>query len=496
MARRPVVLIHGYSATGESFASWKGILQARGYDSAAVHILTYKSLTNEVTLDDIAEGFDRALRVQMGLDQDEEFDAIVHSTGMLVVRAWLSKYSSRRDRLRHLVGLAPATFGSPLAHKGRGWLGAIFRGNREKGPDFLEAGEKVLNGLELGSRYTWDLAHVDLLGERPFYGETRSTPYVFVFCGTAKYDFPLNLISEDGTDGTVRLAGCPLNTRKIIIDLSTDPSGDESKRRVITAAWSNADIPLVPIRGLHHGTILSHPSAELVDLVIKALSVDSTNAYRVWLEEARAHAKGVYAQVTGLAQWQQLVFRVVDERGAPVPDYFIDFICSPDGSNWNSVKDAYPNFRLEVHVYSSDPSLRCFHIDLGSADIGGQKLGLRLIASSGTDLVGYQGYVEHLRGTDRDLNLWDGIIDLSSLNRQVKFFYPFTTTLVEICLNREPLPLSGFNELAFFPDAPERKALRVAQEITKEMRQRERDQTRLDELTRQFEKEVKKAKHD
>jgi len=30
-------------------------------------------------------------------------------------------------RLKHLIGLAPATFGSPLAHKGPSWLGALFQ---------------------------------------------------------------------------------------------------------------------------------------------------------------------------------------------------------------------------------------------------------------------------------------------------------------------------------------------------------------------------------
>jgi hypothetical protein len=33
----------------------------------------------------------------------------------------------------------------------------------------------------------------------------------------------------------------------------------------------------------------------------------------------------------------------------------------------------------------------------------------------------------------------------------VKFFYPFTTTLVELRMNREPLPVTGANALCFFP---------------------------------------------
>ncbi len=155
MPRLPIVLVHGYSDMGASFRTWRDLLQARGYDATTIHIGNYVSLSNEVTIKDIAEGFDRALRERAGLKPDEPFDAIVHSTGMLVVREWLVAYASRNERLKHLVGLAPATFGSPMAHKGRSWLGAIFKGGKEPGPDFMEAGDLVLAGLELGSRYTW-----------------------------------------------------------------------------------------------------------------------------------------------------------------------------------------------------------------------------------------------------------------------------------------------------------------------------------------------------
>jgi alpha-beta hydrolase superfamily lysophospholipase len=88
--RRPLVLVHGYSDRAESFDPWVRALTARGYDVAAVHVCSYRSLTNEVTIRDVAEGFDRALRMRTGLNADEEFDAIVHSTGMLVLRAWLT----------------------------------------------------------------------------------------------------------------------------------------------------------------------------------------------------------------------------------------------------------------------------------------------------------------------------------------------------------------------------------------------------------------------
>ena len=80
----------------------------------------------------------------------------------------------------------------------------------------------------------------------------------------------------------MRLAGCPLNTRKIVIDLTEDGARSGSARRVRAAAWSNVDIPLVPVAGLDHGTILSSPSDELVTLVDAALKVADADAYARW----------------------------------------------------------------------------------------------------------------------------------------------------------------------------------------------------------------------
>jgi hypothetical protein len=47
---------------------------------------------------------------------------------------------------------------------------------------------------------------------------------------------------------------------------------------------------------------------------------------------------------------------------------------------------------------------------------------------------------------------WDATLNISSLPKDtgIKFFYPFTTTLIELQLNREPLPLTGKNEVCWF----------------------------------------------
>jgi pimeloyl-ACP methyl ester carboxylesterase len=448
MQRNPIVLIHGYSDDGSVFKVWQKILEQRGYDVAMVHACTYRSLTNEVTIKDIAEGFDRALRIQADLGADEPFDAIVHSTGMLVIRAWLTAYAGRRERLKHLIGLAPATFGSPLAHKGRSWLGALFKGNRHLGPDFLEAGDKVLDGLELASRFTWDLAHLDLLGDETFYGPTRRTPYVFIFCGNESYSGLRQLVDEPGSDGTVRWAGCPLNTRKIILDLTRDPAREGSEKRISVADWKNTDIPLVPIDGKNHGTILSDPGADLAELVDNALQVSSGPAFTQWIEDATKRTRQARQKID---EWQQFLVRVVDERGDPVPDYNIQLFRRGSSATDSGIHE----FDVDVHTYKGDPSLRCFHVRL--ADIDYKKLPnlwIRVIASSGSQLVGYHGFgsekaSEPARPRD---GKWDASLDISSLadDTGIKFFYPFTTTLIELKLNREPLPLTGKNEVCWF----------------------------------------------
>jgi len=79
---------------------------------------------------------------------------------------------------------------------------------------------------------------------------------------------------------------------------------------------------------------------------------------------------------------------------------------------------------------------------------------VRVIASSGSQLVGYQGFgSEKSPGAPSpDDGKWDAGLDISSLvdDKGIKFFYPFTTTLIEIKLNREPLPLTGKNEVCWF----------------------------------------------
>ena len=260
---RPLLLLHGYSATGLDFKPLYQALRYRGVEATMLNVGNYVSLNNEVTIQDIAEGLERAIELTAALSNAEEFDCIVHSTGMLVVRSWLAHQkaavgSNRRlARLKHLIGVAPATWGSPQAHKGRTWLGALVKGSKTPGPDFLNAGKQVLDGLELGSKFTWDLAEVDLLGASPYFGSGPNTPYVAVFIGNTPYAGLSSVANDPGTDGTVRWSGCGLNTRKITcLDLTKTPIGPDGKSvtadgkplsRISMSGWaaeSRLDIPI------------------------------------------------------------------------------------------------------------------------------------------------------------------------------------------------------------------------------------------------------------
>jgi hypothetical protein len=217
-AQGRVLLIHGYSADWKAFHPWEKALYDAGIASETICVGNYVTLNNEVTIKDLGEAFDRALRktkFAIDLPGDEwTFDAVVHSTGMLVLRQWLTSdpflatnARSRIKRLKHLVGLAPATFGSPQGAQGRSWLGALVKGSKSLGPDFLNAGDLVLDGLELASKYTWDLAHKDMLGQNPLYDTGDGTPYVAIFIGNQPYDGLAAVANSPGTDGNRSLGG-------------------------------------------------------------------------------------------------------------------------------------------------------------------------------------------------------------------------------------------------------------------------------------------------
>lgn len=460
-SRNPVVFVHGYSDQGASWLPWREILRERlGLQNDDLRTCTYVSLNNEVTIPDIAEAFDRALSTQGGLQPDQPFDAMVHSTGMLVVRAWLAADPLRTKRLKRLIALAPATFGSPLAKQGRSWLGSIFKGNKHLGPDFLNAGNRVLEQLELASAFSWRLAESDILTRPSRYDNGPDTPFVFVFCGTGTYRGLREIVNKPGTDGTVRRAGCGMNVRRMALDLTE--KGIVARRekpelagtaelkphqRILADDWLLTDIPVHFVSdrdapgGVNHATILSAPPAELQELVVSAFQMTGAGrdggsspgqGYTDWLRQADAVAR--FGQLK--QQYQQFIVHAVDDRGDPITDYNVQLFRTSD------VENRIDEFDAEVDIYSGDASYRCFHVDVASllpkSGESGPGLSIRLIASSGTTYVGYLGYGFEEQA---EPGSWDASLtfDGPELER-FQFFHPYTTTLIRLYIERQVLP--------------------------------------------------------
>ena len=460
---RPLLLIHGYSADGLDFTNLYWALVDRKTEVKLLNIGNYISLNNEITIEDIAEGMQRAIDLTE-LNTSEEFDAIVHSTGMLVVRAWLAhqkiapEKNQRLKQLKHLIGLAPATWGSPQAHKGRTWLGALVKGNKTPGPDFLNAGNLVLDGLELGSRFTWDLAHADLLGPVPYFGTEPDTPYVAVFIGNTPYKGIASVANDPGTDGTVRWSGCGLNTRKITLDLTKTPTDAKGlpRDRVTISEWANdsrLNVPILAVDKRDHGSLISDPDSGMLDRIATFLDIANSDQYNGWLNEAQTwsvparqemlKSKGhlfTFWETHDLDGWQQFVVHARDGHGDPVTDYMIEvFELSPDGQTWQRAEE----ISVDVHTYGKDPSYRCLHVQLPKGiTTTPRPMQIRFQASTGTDVVTYQGYGSNNSKMEMRADSDPITIEITGeLNdKNATLFHPFTTTLVEVVLNRVPYP--------------------------------------------------------
>jgi hypothetical protein len=429
---RPIVYLHGYGGGPRAFDAWRARLAALGRSEG--HAVHYRTQSDDVSLFDLAEGFERALVAHPHLGAGRPFDAVVHSTGVLVLRAWLAARPLRRARLGRLVALAPATFGSPLAHLGRGMLGALFAGDRRAGPDFLEAGDRVLAALELGSAETWRLADQPL-------------PPGLIACGTDGFGFPARLAHPDGSDGVVRLAGCGPDAPETVLDLRRDVGGVP---RVRAVGRPVDPTPVVPVAGRNHATLLTAPPGWLVDLAARALSGDGRDdaasarriARRAAAERARAARDGV---PLGRRQW---LVRVEDDRGEAVPDYYLDPLVRPRGAHrWRPLRVARPQARFDVHVHRDDPSRRCFHLDGEAATDPGARVALRLLAESGSDRVGYAG---HRAPLDVDEpapapERWTAVAELDPARLEAP------TVRLRLRIDRTPLPPSGPSRLVAFP---------------------------------------------
>jgi hypothetical protein len=356
-----LVIIHGWSDSYQSFKALGRKLQKEGISPEIKHILlgNYVSLDDDVTFNDIAQALNNAWKDAYLPTDPRSVDVIVHSTGALVIRHWMTSFfRPNNNPIHRLLMLAPANFGSPLAHKGRSFVGRVIKGF--KSDRRFHTGTHILKGLELASPFSWDLAHRDLFDKDRWYGPGGVLCTVLV--GTSGYSGISAAANENGTDGTVRVSTASLNSTRISFDFSANPQDPK-----LTIKESNGLTAFARISGENHSTIAlkdGGPKNKItLDLIKESLKVDDKNfedfvirLSRISEEERKVGAERAFTQ-----SYQNTVVRLSDNLGSYIPDYFFEVFAKVHGSG--EVDDRLTSLIQEevltkVHAYGDNPAYR------------------------------------------------------------------------------------------------------------------------------------------
>lgn len=448
MPDKHVIIIHGWSDKYENMKEkLDSGLTGSGYST---HYINYKSLEDSATLEDLAEGLFEKLRMTMFKNTPVEtillqesqspkrtLKFITHSTGALVVRqmikqyAWYNGGKGIASHIDSIVFLAPANFGSPLAHKAPSLLGRIAKGNRDL-EDFGEVGVNILRALELASPKQWELADFDLFGSAPLYG--ASGIRAFVLTGGSGYDDIIrSFINEDGTDGTIVVSGANLNSRKYVIDFIHGASINDWDKK-------QPEIPFKIYPKLNHSTILEWDNIK--DDVITCL--DANKNYEKIGEDFGKTLK----EYADEKQYQQFIFRVTDDRERPVTDYLLQFNVwerkrklAPDSKEIRGqIKMNDEEARLSAnldemlrenaHPHSVSKEYRRFLVSPDKINKLLDKnyiITMSIFAESGDSKIFYK---------TKEFENYIIYDPLALVQGQISLFYKNTTTLVEIKIDR------------------------------------------------------------
>lgn len=388
-----VAIVHGWSDTSKSFADLSNFLKANGYTVSQIWLGDYISMDDDVRIEDAAKRMHDVIgELIANGDLKVPFDLIVHSTGGLVAREWIvSNYPDGKGcPAKRLVMLAPANFGSRLASIGKSMIGRVARGWN----NWFQTGAEMLKALELASPFQWDLARRDLLdpngeGTGP-YGVGKVWPFVIV--GSVGYPSGMRqIVNEDGSDGTVRVAAANLNVAGLTVDFTRDIAQPEIRPWHWRAGAKKIPLAVLPDR--NHTSIV-HPDPDTRDgktgseaefaellgqLILRALRCETQRQYDRVYEDWHALSEETAALAydddrrgdiflkeapapEALHQYMQVVTLVRDDHGQPVEDYFLEFY-SPETSGNEDIVRFQRDVLEHVHVNGERSSLRCLFID-------------------------------------------------------------------------------------------------------------------------------------
>lgn len=328
-----IVVLHGWSDHSDSFKPLVARLRALGLaDIMPIHLGDYVSMDDDVTYDDIIQAMQAAWKKAGLPTSPRSVDVIVHSTGGLVIRHWMTScYTPETNPVRRLLMLAPANFGSHLAHKGVSFLGRIAKGF--KSDRLFHTGEKILRGLELASPFTWELARKDRLQDGPaWYGPGRVLATVLV--GTGGYSGISAAANTSGSDGTVLVSTANLNPAFAQFDFATTPN--RPSRLMLDA---NGKTAFCRMPKENHSTIAGKDNGPknpaTLQLIRQALEVTDAgfDAHCQALATLNAQHRRDEQDNTYAQGYQNVVIYVEDDQHRPVGDYFIEVFAKQKTGN-------------------------------------------------------------------------------------------------------------------------------------------------------------------
>lgn len=207
MSKTHVDFLYGWAGSESTFGKLPGLLLREGYSVKELHLGKYTTGDDNLSIDDYAIALEKAVQSK---EFSVPFDIVIHSTGALVVRSWLSHYYTpkKKSPIRKFIMAAPANNGSRLARWGK------------KIP--WDRSNTVLDALRLASPYTWDLnwewlstqRHSNMKGLEIYHLQGTKNDIAFPGMLDRVDILDIPVFEEEGSDNTIRFCAANLMYRK------------------------------------------------------------------------------------------------------------------------------------------------------------------------------------------------------------------------------------------------------------------------------------------
>ena len=382
--KKIILFIHGWSEDSHCFHDLQQVLFPLDSKKYQINLADFVTLDDTVAFTDLVAAMQQAwLKHNLPLE-NKNVDIVTHSTGALVLRAWLRQYYPYgKSPIERVVMLAPPNFGSHIAHKGTAFYGRIYKGLNRQNP--FEVGENLLKDLEIGSEFTQRLAEFDCFG-----GYSSFQPndiMVTILIGGSGYDGFASIANVPCSDGVVPIPLAQLEPKKLKIRY------DSSDKPYFDILHSTSKVAFKILPSLNHSSILTGENEyNFAKILHEALTVTPVEflAYRKRLMHEN---KSLNQQ--NIAQYQKTLVSVTNQFFESVNEYFISF-AAEYGRFISNMNNFHDDLVKSVHCNTYNSSVRCFTLDTECLLDSEDKIDLSIIAMPCLDKnyskVGYKAH--------------------------------------------------------------------------------------------------------